>query len=135
MSGNARGTFDVKVTPQTTSVDDKFAELGRMSIDKTFHGDLNATGTGAMLAASTSTEGSAGYVAIERVLGNLEGRTGSFVLQHNGTMTRGTPALTVSVIPDSGTGELTGITGTMSIIIEDDGSHRYDFSYTLPADR
>lgn len=132
MSGHARGTFDVDVTPETSNVKDKFAELGRMTLDKTFHGDLDATSAGAMLAAGTSTEGSAGYVAMERVQGNLQGRTGSFILQHLGTMARGAPTLTVRVVPDSGTGELTGIDGTMSIVIEDDGTHHYDLDYTLP---
>jgi hypothetical protein len=101
-----------------------------MSIDKQFHGDLEATSKGQMLAAVTSVKGSAGYVAIEQVTGSLRGRSGTFVLQHSGTMTRGTPQQIVSVVPDSGTGELVGLTGTMTITIAD-GKHSYDFEYTL----
>jgi hypothetical protein len=101
-----------------------------MSIDKQFHGDLEATSKGQMLAAVTSVKGSAGYVAIEQVTGSLRGRSGTFVLQHSGTMTRGAPQQIVSVVPDSGTGELVGLTGTMTITIAD-GKHSYDFEYTL----
>lgn len=106
------------------------AVLGRMSLDKTFHGDLEATGKGEMLTAMTATQGSAGYVAIERVTGTLKGRSGSFVLQHSGTMTRGTPQLIITVVPDSGTGQLAGLAGTMTIDIAD-GKHSYDLEYTL----
>jgi hypothetical protein len=105
-------------------------QLGRMSIDKRFHGDLEATSKGEMLTAGTSVKGSAGYVAIERVDGTLRGRSGTFVLQHSGTMTRGVPQLTVTVVPDSGTGELAGLAGRMAIVIAD-GKHSYDFEYTL----
>ncbi|PYR90434.1 MAG: DUF3224 domain-containing protein [Acidobacteria bacterium] len=104
--------------------------LARMSIDKRFHGDLEATSTGEMLSAGTSVKGSAGYVAIERVTGTLAGRSGTFVLQHTGTMNRGTPDLTITVVPDSGTGDLTGLAGRMSINI-DEGKHSYGFDYTL----
>jgi hypothetical protein len=125
---HARGTFEVKLTPQPA--DSGAPAVGRMSIDKQFHGDLEATSKGQMLAAVTSVKGSAGYVAIEQVTGSLRGRSGTFVLQHSGTMTRGAPQQIVSVVPDSGTGELVGLTGTMTITIAD-GKHSYDFEYTL----
>lgn len=99
-------------------------------MDKRFHGDLEATSKGEMLTAGTSVEGSAGYVAIERVSGTLHGRRGTFVLQHSGTMTRGAPQLTITVVPDSGTNELVGLAGRMVITIAD-GKHSYDFEYTL----
>src|SRR5438445_13759827 len=101
----ANGTFDVKLTPAEDSA------FGRMSIDKQFHGALEGTSKGEMLSASTSVKGSAGYVAIERVTGTLNGKNGSFVLQHYATMTRGAPQLTITVVPDSGTGELEGLSG------------------------
>jgi len=101
-----------------------------MAIDKQFHGDLEATSKGQMLTAGTAVKGSAGYVAIERVSGALHGRSGTFALQHSGTMTRGAPQLTITVVPDSGTGELLGLAGKMAIKIED-GKHSYDFEYTL----
>ena len=104
--------------------------VGRLSIDKQFHGDLEGTSKGQMLAAMTDTKGSAGYVAIERVVATLAGRRGTFVLQHTGIMTRGAPQLTVTVVPDSGTGQLTGLAGTMTIDIVD-GKHFYGFEYTL----
>ena len=103
-----------------------------MSIDKRFHGDLEGTSRGEMLAARTAEPGSAGYVAMERVTGKLHGREGTFVLQHTGTMTRGTPTLGVTVVPDSGTGELAGLAGEMTIVIEE-GKHSYVFDYTLTA--
>ena len=104
--------------------------LGRMSIDKTFKGALNATSQGEMLSAMTPVQGSAGYVAIEQVIGELEGKKGSFVLQHFGTMDKGQDSLILNVIPDSGTHELEGLTGSMKIRIEQ-GIHHYDFEYTL----
>ena len=127
----ASGTFDVKLTPQP--VDGKYHDdvMGRMTIDKQFQGDLKAESKGQMLAAMTSTKGSAGYVAIERVTGTLNGFTGSFVLQHDGTMTRGAPQLSVKVVPDSGTDGFTGITGAMTIKIEN-SKHYYEFEYTIP---
>lgn len=130
MTTHANGTFEVKLTPQAS--DDKAADasLGRMSIDKQFHGDLEATSTGQMLTAGTAVKGSAGYVAIERVGGTLHGRSGTFVLQHTGTMTRGAPQLTITVVPDSGTGQLVGLAGKMTINIAD-GKHSYEFEYTL----
>lgn len=126
----ASGTFEVKLTPQAP--DDGAAEAtpGRMTIDKQFHGDLEGISRGQMLAAMTSVEGSAGYVAIERVSGTLHGRRGAFVLQHSGTMTRGTPQLTITVVPDSGTDELAGLAGQMMINVAD-GKHTYEFAYTL----
>jgi Protein of unknown function (DUF3224) len=130
VTSHASGTFEVKLTPQDESGAD--AGLGRMSIDKQFHGDLEGTSKGFMLSsAATVVKGSGGYVAMERVTGTLKGRTGSFVLQHSGTMTRGTPHLSVKVVPDSGTGQLEGLAGTMTIKI-DEGKHSYEFEYTLP---
>jgi hypothetical protein len=126
----ASGTFDVKLNPLTTYENAEGSPLGRLSIDKQFHGDLEATSKGEMLSAGGQVKGSAGYVAIERVRGALHGRGGSFVLQHSGRMTRGAPELIITVVPDSGTDELTGLVGTMAIIIEA-GKHSYDFQYTL----
>ena len=128
MTTHASGTFEVKLTPQGT--DEKDSTLGRMSIDKQFHGDLEGTSKGEMLTGMTSVKGSAGYVAIEQVSGTLHGRRGTFILQHTGTMTRGAPQLSVTVIPDSGTGELAGLTGKMTIKIAD-GKHSYEFEYAL----
>jgi hypothetical protein len=130
MTQHASGTFEVKMTPQTQ--DDKSAgpSVGRMSLDKKFHGDLEATSVGEMLAFSTSVQGSAGYVAMEKVSGTLKGKSGTFVLQHSGTMTRGEPQLTITVVPDSGTDQLKGLSGRMTIQIAD-GKHSYEFEYTL----
>lgn len=127
----ATGPFDVKVKPQAIHEEAAGSTLGRMSIDKQFHGDLEATSRGEMLTAMSDVKGSAGYVAVERVTGTLHGRRGSFSLQHSGTMNRGTQSLTITVVPDSGTGELTGLLGKMKIIIASDGKHSYDFEYTL----
>ena len=132
MSARASGLFEVKLSPQPLGDASADASLGRMLIDKTFSGDLVGTGKGEMLIAGTAIKGSAGYVAIERVTGTLGGRSGSFVLQHTGTMDRGAPQLSVTVVPDSGTGQLTGLAGKLAIIIAD-GKHRYEFDYTLPA--
>ena len=129
---NAKGEFDVKTIPQ--KADNKEAEeakLGRMSLDKEFHGGLKAISKGEMIYAGTDVEGSGVYVALERITGSLDGKTGSFILHHTGIMTRGTPSLNVTVLPDSGTGELSGLAGTMTIKIEG-GKHFYEFSYTLP---
>ena len=129
---HATGTFEVKTNPQKP--DNKEAEsanIGRMSLDKRFQGDLEATSKGEMLFCGTAVEGSGGYVAIERVSGTLRGRSGTFVLQHIGTMTGGVPQLNVSVLPDSGTSQLAGLTGAMTIKIEN-GKHFYEFEYTLP---
>jgi len=128
MSTRVTGTFDVKLTPQAG--DESGAGLGRFTIAKQFHGDLEATSAGQMVSAGVSGKGSAGYVAIERVTGTLSGLRGSFVLQHNGLMTRGVPSLTIVVVPDSGTDDLEGLTGKMEIIIAG-GKHSYDFEYTI----
>ena len=122
----ATGTFEVTLTPQPIAGE----LLSRMTIAKQFHGDLEGTSQGEMLAAGTATQGSAGYVAIERVTGTLNGRTGTFALQHSGTMTRGAPELVITVVPDSGTGQLVGLTGKMTIIIEGK-KHSYTFDYSL----
>lgn len=107
------------------------ATLGRLSLEKQFHGDLDAVGKGEMLTAITGVDGSAGYVAIERVVGTLNGRNGSFVFQHSGIMSRGDQHLSISVVPDSGTEQLTGISGVFSLTIVD-GKHGYRFDYSLP---
>jgi hypothetical protein len=130
MTKHASGTFEVKLTPQATDDSAEGATLGRMSIDKQFHGQLEGTSKGEMLSAVTGVKGSAGYVAIERFSGTLHGRSGSFVLQHTGTATRGTQQLSVTVVPDSGTDQLVGLAGRMAITIAD-GKHSYDFEYTL----
>jgi hypothetical protein len=127
----ATGAFEVKLDPQKPDGKFEDATLGRMTIDKQFHGDLEATSKGQMLTGMTSVKGSAGYVAIERVTGSLNGRTGTFILQHTGTMNRGTPQLSVTVVPDSGTDQLEGIAGKMTIIIAE-GKHSYEFEYSLP---
>lgn len=129
MTNHAKGTFDVKVVPQPAD-DAAGGPFGRLFLDKKFHGALEATGKGQMVAFRTPVEGSAGYVALELVSGTLDGRRGTFVLQHNGTMRRNVPSLSVTVVPDSGTGELTGLAGTFTIIIEGK-LHSYDFEYTL----
>ena len=126
MTQRAVGTFNVTLTPQACGE----PALGRMAIDKRFEGDLDATSKGEMLAAGTEVKSSAGYVALERVTGALHGRRGTFVLQHSGTMNRGVPLLTIGVVPDSGTGELTGLQGTMAIDVAG-GAHSYTFNYTL----
>lgn len=133
MPTHASGTFEVKLTPQS---DDKDGDptLGRMTIDKQFHGDLEGTSKGQMLTGMTEVKGSAGYVAIEKVSGTLHGRSGTFILQHTGTMNRGAPQLTITVVPDSGTGQLAGIAGTFTIKIAE-GKHSYEFEYTLPESR
>jgi hypothetical protein len=131
MNAIAKGTFSVSLAPQPMSDVASGAELGRMSIDKQFFGDLTGTSKGEMLSAMGTVRGSAGYVAIERVSGTLAGRTGTFALQHNGIMNRGAPSLAVAVVPDSGSGGLTGIAGNLAIDIVD-GKHFYTFSYSLP---
>jgi len=130
MTLRASGTFDAKLTAQEWDDKAEKATLGRMSIDKRFHGDLEATSKGEMLTAGTSVKGSAGYVALERVSGTLQDRNGAFVLQHSGTMTRGAPQLMITVVPDSGTGQLAGLAGKMTITVAD-GKHSYDFEYSL----
>jgi Protein of unknown function (DUF3224) len=131
MSLHATGPFDVKLDPQAADEKSGGPAIGRMLLDKQLHGDLEATSKGTMLAAGTAVKGSAGYVALEIVTGTLKGRAGTFVLQHSATMNRGVPTLSITVVPDSGTGQLIGLTGKMDIIIAD-GKHSYDFEYTLP---
>jgi Protein of unknown function (DUF3224) len=132
MTAYAAGPFDVKITPLDPAFKTEDNSLGRMSIDKQYHGDLDATGKGEMLTGATPVKGSAVYVAVEHISGTLQGRSGTFLLQHSGLMTQGTPHLSITVVPDSGTGQLVGLTGTMNVIIAD-GKHSYDFSYCLPA--
>jgi hypothetical protein len=127
----ATGTFEVKLDPQPAGDPAADSTLGRMTIAKQFHGELEAASKGQMLTAGTSVKGSAGYVAIERVTGTLHGRSGSFILQHSGTLARGVPQQSITVVPDSGTDQLVGLAGTMTIII-DAGKHAYELDYTLP---
>lgn len=126
----AAGPFEVKMTPQAPA--DGHGH-GRMVLDKTYHGELEATSKGEMLAAQGAVQGSAGYVAIEQVTGRIGDREGSFFLMHTGTMDRGQPSLSIMVIPDSGAGGLTGLKGTMTIEIGEGGAHHYGFDYDLPA--
>jgi len=126
----ATGTFEVKIAPLDAYNASPDAELGRMSIDKTFSGDLEATSKGEMLSGGSPASGSAGYVAMERVTGTLHGKTGSFTLQHSATMTPSAQQALITVVPASGTGELEGLTGSMQIDIED-GQHFYTFEYEL----
>ena len=132
MTQTARGTFVVSLEPLAFEGADPEFKLARMSIDKQISGDLTASTMGQMLSAMTGTNGSAGYVALERVAGALNGRRGSFVLQHTGTMNRGAPSLVVTVVPDSGTEELVGLEGEFTINVEE-GNHSYEFTYRLPA--
>jgi hypothetical protein len=131
MIKRATGTFEVVMQPLSEPDAASGAPLGRMSLDKQFYGDLLAVGKGEMLTALTGVEGSAGYVAIERVTGTLNGHKGSFVFQHAGIMSRGDQQLSISVVPDSGTEQLTGISGVFSLTIVD-GKHGYVFDYSLP---
>jgi Protein of unknown function (DUF3224) len=131
MPTHVSGTFDVKLTPQGTEDKAEGSTLGRMSIDKQFHGELQGTSQGQMLTGVSDVQGSAGYVAIERVTGTLKGKRGSFVLQHSGTMSKSGFQLSISVVPDSGSGQLVGLSGKLDIKIVD-GKHFYEFDYTLP---
>ena len=126
---HVRGTFEVQMIPQAPAEGEP-ESIGRMLIDKTYAGPLEGTGKGQFLGVRTPVEGSAGYVAMELVDGTLDGKSGTFVLQHSGTMNRGEMGLTLGVVPDSATGELAGLSGTMDIIIED-GQHFYEFEYAL----
>ena len=132
MTTHIHGTFEVKLVPQAHEENVGDASVGRMSIEKQFFGDLDATSKGQMFAVRTEVSGSAGYVAMERVVGTLQGRKGSFALQHSGTMTRGEKQLSVSVVPDSGTEQLTGLSGTMGIEIVE-GKHLYIFEFAFSA--
>ncbi len=130
MTSTARGVFEVRLHPlEPYSTGD--SKLGRMSLDKQFHGDLEGMSKGEMLSARTDVKESAGYVAIERITGTLAGKRGSFVLQHSATMSRGQPSMSIAVVPDSGTGALAGLIGTMTIEAHE-GRHSYELSYDLP---
>jgi hypothetical protein len=131
MTQHATGPFDVKLAPLDPAFKSDDNSIGRMSIDKQFHGDLEASSKGEMLFAGNSKT-SGGYVAIERVSGSLHGRSGTFVLQHNATMTDGIPHLNIIVVPGTGTAQLAGLSGSMNIIIAPGGAHSYDFTYALP---
>jgi hypothetical protein len=130
MTKHASGAFDVKMTPLASEFKAD-SGLGRMSLDKQYHGDLEATGRGEMLYAGGPAKGSGGYVAIEQVSGTLQGRNGSFVLQHSGTMAPEGTHMTITVVPDSGTGQLARLTGSLTIKI-DNGQHFYELEYSLP---
>lgn len=131
MTMHAKGTFEVKITPQSPEEGVGDPTVGRMALEKHFRGDLEGVGRGQMLAVGTAIDGSAGYVAMERVHGTLHGREGSFALQHHGVMNRGTPQLAISIVPDSGTEGLSGIAGALTIRIAD-GVHHYELAYSLP---
>lgn len=128
MTRRATGTFEVKLTALPAYDASQGSPFARRSLDKVFSGDLAATSKGEMLSVATPVKGSAVYVAVERVTGSLGGRKGSFCLHHTGIMNRGAPSLTISVVPDSGTNELVGLTGSMTIVIAD-GKHSYEFDY------
>jgi predicted DNA-binding protein (MmcQ/YjbR family) len=130
----ATGTFSVELKPAREPLSEHGVSLGRMALNKRFEGDLAGVGAGEMLTAITATQGSAGYVAIERFSGTLHGRAGSFVFQHAGSMARGAQTLSITVVPDSGSDELTGLSGQFALRIEQ-GQHYYEFTYTLPASK
>ena len=123
---HAAGTFEVKLVPQT----DADSAVGRMTIDKQFAGDIVGTSKGTMLALMSPTPNSGAYVAIEKFVGTLDGKRGSFAFHHTGVINRGAQSLSVTVVPDSGTDELAGLSGTMKIII-DGKKHSYEFDYTI----
>ena len=131
MSVQAAGAFDVKMAPVPVHDESVGPHIGRFFLDKQYHGDLIGAGKGEMLSAMGNEQGSAAYVAIERITGSLHGRSGSFVIQHRGIMTRGAPDLVITVVPDSGDGELAGISGTMAIEIRG-REHFYTLDYELP---
>jgi hypothetical protein len=130
MTTHATGTFEVKLNPAASDAPAEGAPLGRLTIDKRWHGDLDGVSTGEMLTAGAVVKGSAGYVAVERFAGALQGRVGTFALMHTGVMNRGVPQLSIMVVPDSGTGELSGVAGTLMINIAD-GKHSYDLEFTI----
>jgi hypothetical protein len=133
MTRHARGSFEVKIAPEGQPDTGDGSVLGRMSLDKTFHGDLTGHSSGTMLTAgSSAVKGSAAYVAVERFTGALGGRKGSFALVHRGTMSAAGQDLDITVVPDSGSGELTGISGKLGIVIDASGGHAYDLEYSLP---
>jgi Protein of unknown function (DUF3224) len=131
MSRHAKGTFEVTMSPQADPDGVGDPSVGRMALHKQYRGDLEGTGNGQMLAVGTPVDGSAGYVAMERIVATLHGRSGSFALQHTGTLHRGTPQLSITVVPDSGTEALGGISGQLEITMVN-GAHAYDFEYSLP---
>ncbi len=134
MTHHAEGPFEVKMNPLPADGGSEAVALGRMALDKRYRDDLEATSVGQMLALHGDENGSAGYVAIERISGSLQGRSGSFAAQHFGLMDRGGKTLRIDIIPDSGRGELVGIRGHMDIRIESGGAHVYVIDYTLPDD-
>ena len=134
MSQTIKGAFDVTLAPQSLVFGQELPGLGRMSIDKQFHGDLEATSKGEMLSAMSAVKGSAGYVAVERVTGTLQGKKGSFVLQHSATMDRGAQSMSITVVPDTGTDELEGLSGSLIIDIVD-RKHYYTFTYEINRER
>ncbi len=127
----ARGPMEVNIEPEAPFLEQDGLKLNRNIVNKQFAGEMAGTSEAQMIAAFTATPGSAGYVAIEHFAGTVGGRSGSFVLQHSGTMNRGDAQLTVTIVPDSGTGELTGISGSLEIDNED-GNHSYTLDYKLP---
>jgi len=131
MKQRIQGTFEVSRSAQPPCDLGGGVEAAHVRFDKRFHGDLDATSVVHMLAVGTGVEGSAAYVAVERIAGSLRGRTGSFLMQHNGTMDRGAPSLSLTVVPDSGTDALLGLAGSLGIEIVD-GRHFYAFDYSLP---
>ena len=133
MTQYARGRFEVKIAPEGEPDAGEGSTLGRMSLDKTFHGDLTGQSSGTMLTAgSSAVKGSAAYVAVERFTGTLDGREGGFALVHRGVMSAAGQDLEITVVPDSGSGELTGLSGKLGITIDASGGHTYELAYTLP---
>ena len=134
MSHQIQGPFDVKRTAMETIDAGGEASFGRFRFEKRFHGELDANSVVEMLSAGDPSTGSAGYVAVEHVIGTLAGRAGSFMLQHNGVMDRGAGTLDLTVVPGTGTGELAGLRGRMKIDIAEGGAHFYTFDYTVPSE-
>jgi hypothetical protein len=133
MTGHASGSFEVKMTPKSwDNKEMEGANFGRMSGDKQLHGGLEGTGKGEMLSFLSDVKGSGAYVAIERISGTLDGRIGTFVLQHSGTMSGSSQQMNITVVPDSGTGQLAGVAGKFTIKFDEKGNHFYEFDYTLP---
>ncbi|GAB3088716.1 DUF3224 domain-containing protein [Lysobacter terrae] len=131
MNQQVKGPFDVKRTAMEAVDAGGDASFGRIRFEKRFHGDLDATSVVEMLSAGNPATGSAGYVAVEHLIGSLQGRRGRFMMQHNGVMNRGQASLTLTVVPDSGTDELAGLHGRMQIDIAEDGAHFYTFDYAI----
>ena len=130
MNDRAVGTFEVKLTPQSADTPTEGSSLGRLTIEKQFSGDIVGASKGEMLTAGTAIKNSAGYVAVERVTASVKGRVGTFAMMHTGIMNRGAPQLTITVVPDSGTGALTGISGSFGIDVAN-GKHSYWFDYQI----